>query len=449
MMSVYPDKKAKGNRKKWIADVTMRHPDGRELRRKKRARTQAEASEAERALETQLKKELYTPELIEKPKAPTMKAFIPDFMAWYATQQKPSTAYVREHHIKKYILPYFGEMALNEVSTAKCAAFVSYLRGRGLVVAQSLNSITTALSVMMKRAKALGFIGELPDIEHNKVATPEAESLSEEEFSTLLDALPSENWRAAVLLAGVCGLRRNEVMALQWGDILFDRKLIHVKRNVWKQQEITPKGGEARFVPMTDDIIEELKALPHKTGPVCKGIAAAKLGKIFKRNNLSGKAWHSLRHLALTRLGNAGTPIHTLAKIAGHKRIETTQIYLHSDQDDLVAAAGRLGRVIPPSGLVTGHEAESLSTSERLPSDNETSYFGDPLSNTSNQTDTYPQTLSLSQEALSALLASLSASCPLVSSSYGPPAEPGLYTQHGLDFFALELAELAELRGAL
>lgn len=443
-MGVYRDKsKTRGNRKPWLADVTMKHPDGRELRRKKRARTQAEANEAERALEAQLRKELFTPELLEKPKAPTMKAFIPDFLKWYATTKKPSTAYVRENHIKLYVLPFFGEKRLDEITTARCAAFMVYLREKGLSVAQSLNNVTTALRVVLKRAKTLGHIESLPQQENLPPPKKEASVLTEENFSALLGVLPSPKWRAAVLLAGVCGLRRGELRALRWEDIDFTKKLIHVKRSLWSMIEGTPKNHEPRFVPMTEEVIIALQEIAKEKGRVCAGVSFDGFKDLLEKNDLpSSRGWHTLRHTALTRMGNTGTPLHILAKIAGHKQLSTTQIYLHTHHNDLRAAAERLNAATPSGPRATeaskgasqegeGGAAQRLIIFQETPANHaEFPAFVDPAT-----------------ESLFSLVSSLGASSPLLSSSRGPVATPGIYTGEALCYAALELYELAELRG--
>jgi integrase len=50
---------------------------------------------------------------------------------------------------------------------------------------------------------------------------------------------------------------------------------------------------------------------------------------------------HGLRHTGLTWMADAGVPLHTLRKIAGHADLSTTQRYLHPDRQS-VAGAGEL-----------------------------------------------------------------------------------------------------------
>jgi site-specific recombinase XerD len=55
----------------------------------------------------------------------------------------------------------------------------------------------------------------------------------------------------------------------------------------------------------------------------------------------SGIAHHGLRHTGLTWMADAGVPLHSLRKIAGHGSLITTQRYLHPDRQS-IANAGEL-----------------------------------------------------------------------------------------------------------
>jgi site-specific recombinase XerD len=48
---------------------------------------------------------------------------------------------------------------------------------------------------------------------------------------------------------------------------------------------------------------------------------------------LPPKTWHSLRHSFGTGLANAGVPVHVIKTLMGHKSIETTLRYMHTDRE--------------------------------------------------------------------------------------------------------------------
>ena len=53
---------------------------------------------------------------------------------------------------------------------------------------------------------------------------------------------------------------------------------------------------------------------------------------------------YSLRHTFLTRLGESGCDVWTLARIAGHTQIGISSRYVHPSEDAMFAAISRLAR---------------------------------------------------------------------------------------------------------
>jgi len=51
---------------------------------------------------------------------------------------------------------------------------------------------------------------------------------------------------------------------------------------------------------------------------------------------------YSLRHTALTRLGETGTDAYTIMRIAGHSSITTSQRYVHPSSETVGLAIARL-----------------------------------------------------------------------------------------------------------
>ena len=64
---------------------------------------------------------------------------------------------------------------------------------------------------------------------------------------------------------------------------------------------------------------------------------------------------YSIRHTFLTRLGESGCDVWTLARIAGHSNISISQRYVHPSEDAVLKALSRL------SGHKTGHNERKAS----------------------------------------------------------------------------------------
>lgn len=68
---------------------------------------------------------------------------------------------------------------------------------------------------------------------------------------------------------------------------------------------------------------------------------------------------YSLRHTFLTRLGQSGCDVWTLARIAGHGSIAISARYVHPSEDAVLEAMARLG------GHNSGHNAKLASNEKK------------------------------------------------------------------------------------
>lgn len=158
----------------------------------------------------------------------------------------------------------------------------------------------------------------------------------------------------AVRLAAYTGLRRGELIALQWGDIDFAAQKITVSRAVSATTLSTPKSGSYRDVPLSDQGAAALRRLiqrEHFTTPddlvLCnrygRRLNAPALTRRFNRARdtcrLRPLRWHDLRHTFGSLLVAAGIDTVTVKAAMGHSRITTTERYLHARPATQSAAA--------------------------------------------------------------------------------------------------------------
>ena len=74
--------------------------------------------------------------------------------------------------------------------------------------------------------------------------------------------------------------------------------------------------------------------------------------KAIKESKVRAFVIYSFRHTFLTRLGESGCDVWTLARIAGHSNIAISQRYVHPSEDAVLSAMSRLG------GHKSGHTSE-------------------------------------------------------------------------------------------
>lgn len=362
-MGVYKDNSTtKGNRKPWVADVTVKHPDGRELRRKKRARTKAEAEEFDRALRAQLTQELYRPETIERPKAPTVSEHAPKFLARYALERKPGTVRQRQIFMRLYIIPALGSKRLDQIGTKEKEQLKAYVRSKQIANVHTINGVLSTLGAMLKDALRMGLIEHATPSLILPCPPTEADCLTEEEYSALVAAAEEHSPKAAVLvrLMGESALRIGEVFGLYWEDLNLKDLLLVVRRTIWRGEEVKPKSGKYREVGLTSKTRDALLRLSNERagrllpsqdgGPLRNTVVQGLFDRLCKAAQIRRITPHTLRHTALTQLAKVAPP-HVVQSIAGHSSLRMTSRYLHSHRADILKAARSLeGEPTPPSG---------------------------------------------------------------------------------------------------
>ncbi len=181
----------------------------------------------------------------------------------------------------------------------------------------------------------------------------------------------------AALIMLYCGLRKGEIIALEWSDINFKEKIISVTKSVVRQNsnhyKVTPhtKNGKDRFIPIPDNLLSYLKLAKYNSQD--KYIYPQKNGTIHTVTSWN-KTWnsylthlnyryyyniskslgqtpkslysptgipqmldrftaHQLRHSYCTMLYMAGVDLLTTSKLMGHSNVQITlEIYTHLDE---------------------------------------------------------------------------------------------------------------------
>ena len=145
------------------------------------------------------------------------------------------------------------------------------------------------------------------------------------------------------------GLRQAEQFGLRWENIDTISRVPTIP---------LPKSGETRHVSLNDIALAILRGLKARQVVLSPWVfpspvdasksrdACAFYRRVFVpavgRAGLSGVVWHTLRHAFCSRLVQAGIPLTTVQKLAGHKDYSTTLMYDHLSPGHLHEAVGTL-----------------------------------------------------------------------------------------------------------
>jgi integrase len=156
--------------------------------------------------------------------------------------------------------------------------------------------------------------------------------LSDNERKRLFRACRASKWELLyllVLMAITTGARRGELLSLRWDDIDFEKQAAYVNNT---------KNGEAKVLPLTIDVINELQLFNQYDGSLifCSKITPSKpyvFYKHWKRALIDAELvdfrFHDLRHTTASYLAQNGATLLEIADILGHKQIEVTKRYAH------------------------------------------------------------------------------------------------------------------------
>jgi integrase len=313
-------------------------------------------------------------------------------------KRRPSTITDYRWIVERRLLPDFGELPLESVTTQRIdnwrvelVAAGGIADGEGLS-ARTINKYLGVMHSILKRAqRTYGLAANAAAWAERQPVTRSGDFdvLSAAEVEALARAAregrhrtPPKHptgfeWRAKLrqqdqqdaaifLTAAYAGLRLGELRSLRWRDLDFGKRLIHVRHSYVMRNEDAPKSGRVRSVPMIDQVAVALDQLSRRNGwtaeedlvfvnPTGEHIEDSALRRRFyaalKAAGLKHIRFHDLRH-GFGTLAVQVFPLTDVKTYMGHADIATTMIYVHHvpqvDAAEKLSAALREALTGPP-----------------------------------------------------------------------------------------------------
>jgi integrase len=210
----------------------------------------------------------------------------------------------------------------------------------------------------------MGWIDKVPTIPSRKTPPGRTRWLSRDEWSRLEAQLPA-HLLALARFALATGIRRANLLGLQWSEIDIPRKVMWIHAD-------DAKAGKAIGIPLSSDAIKILRGQigQHTTHVFTyertrnkkkERVPMAEVGESYqravKRAGLSGVNWHTLRHTWASWHVMNGTPLEVLQKLGGWNSLAMVLRYAHLAPEYLATWAGNsdiLRDIDIPSDAVSG-----------------------------------------------------------------------------------------------
>jgi integrase len=224
-----------------------------------------------------------------------------------------------------------------------------------------------------------------------KVEEQELEILTANQIAEVRTKLAGHTLLPIVELALATGMRRGELLGLQWGDLDLDKATLRVERSVEETRAglrlKPPKTRRGRrSVTLGEGAVSMLRAHRAKQLELRLALGLGKItdstlvlntveGELLRPRNIT-KAWsravpdktfHSLRHARASMLINAGVDIITVSRRLGHSAAAITlDVYGH-----LIEGADAAWLAVDPARQkLPGPEVVMSSIRERFPCKN-------------------------------------------------------------------------------
>lgn len=273
---------------------------------------------------------------------------------WYDLYKKP---YLRENSLNsikyvlnQHILPYIGGYRLRDITPMQIQSIMAGLSDKS----NSLQSkVLVNLRSIFNAAHENGLVARSPVssmLKPTGKTTQEKETLTAKESQILLDRVQNTRARTFLLIGLHTGMRRGEILGLQWKDIDFKDKVIHVLHNaVVSENETTVSEklktkAAKRNLPLSEELeawLAERKKTSHSQyviamenhKPLTKSSYRSMWKLIERELPDTHVTAHILRHTYITRLFEAGLDVKEIQYLAGHSTMDMTlKVYTHYDR---------------------------------------------------------------------------------------------------------------------
>ena len=300
---------------------------------------------------------------------------------WYQNYSKPklrpTTQAGYENAIYKHIIPALGKILLPELNANDLQQFYATLKKEGRLIRtesygkgvsdRTVWSCHTRIRTALDRAVQDGLIRVNPatDCKLPPQNTKEMQLLSREEMQRFLIQAKEEGYYELFLLELATGLRRGEVLALQWDDLNFKTGALHIQRQVYRANgELVVSAPKTKAAlrtiilpPALLGVLEEyhqqvdsrwmFPSPAKEDSPLDPATVRKRLQTILEHAGCKRVRFHDLRHLFVTTALENGMDVKTLSAITGHVSAKTTlNVYTHVTDTMRQATAAKIDRGI-------------------------------------------------------------------------------------------------------
>lgn len=299
---------------------------------------------------------------------PTVALWLDDWLYTYKRNSIKATTFDQYKNLtSKHIIPYIGDIKLVSLKTDHLQKIINDMHSKGLS-RRTIELVKIILHGAFKQAvrNKLMYENVAENVVLPKKEIKDMELPTIEEQQLVIEALQDSYIGRALIFASYTGLRRGELLALEWSDFDEEERTLSISKNLSRVNTYKEEGNKTELVVTTPKSAKSRRVIPlidkaydllitHKQKQVeykqmlgglyeeNNLIFSSKLGTYIDPTNLNRKLSqvtkevgvksfgpHMLRHCFATRGLEADISLKAMQEILGHSSITITgDIYTH------------------------------------------------------------------------------------------------------------------------
>jgi integrase len=295
-----------------------------------------------------------------EPEKKKFKEFVLEYLEkTYINRVKPSTYETNYTIVTIHLIPYFGDVDINQIDQFLVHDFYNEKIKAGFS-SHYIQDMHGVMRLLLRVAYKWKILKEdiASRLEPPKLKKKEMKVWSIEQVNTFLKFTKHSRYHPIFYLAAYTGMRKGEILGLTWDDIDFEDRSISVNKTLYRVKNENflqePKTASSiRKIYMDDDIIRLLKkqkvkqnlerlkfggaykehnmVFAQETGETVNPHGVNSLfARFIKQQGLPHIRFHDLRHTHATILLQMGYNPKIVAERLGHASVRTTlDVYSH------------------------------------------------------------------------------------------------------------------------
>lgn len=274
---------------------------------------------------------------------PTFKVFAEQWFSESEVSWRRSYKVTQRGSIDQYLIPYFGDKEVGQITKADVLAFratlakVTTRKSQSTLSNRRINSVMKPLrQILNEAADRLEFTSAFRNIKPLKMKRSDVMPFTLDEVQQILTTVRAD-YRQYFTVRFFTGMRTGEAHGLKWKYIDFERRLILVREAiVLKEEDELKTDGSVRDIQMNDLVFDALQAQFKVTGKTSEFVFCNRNGTPIDNQNFLNRVWspllrhldiphrraYQMRHTAATLWLASGEAPEWIARQLGHTSTE-------------------------------------------------------------------------------------------------------------------------------